>query len=108
MHRPISTKARCAQIADATGGKFFRAVDSDTIEKAFKAIDQAQKIEFQAKSYLLTTELFAWFAVPGAVLLFLGALVALPPRTAAAERGLRPRSNRSGGRHAPARPPPTP
>jgi Ca-activated chloride channel family protein len=66
-------------IADATGGKFFRAVDSDTVERAFNAIDQAQKIEFQAKSYLLTTELFAWCAIPGATLLFIGALLALPP-----------------------------
>ena len=67
-------------IADATGGKFFRAMDADTTEKAFAAIDQAQKIEFQAKSYLLTTELFAWAAVPGTILLFLGALLALPPQ----------------------------
>ncbi len=66
-------------ISDATGGKFFRAFDIDTAEKAFAAIDQAQKIEFTAKSYLLTTELFHWLAVPGAVLLFLGALFALPP-----------------------------
>jgi len=67
------------QIADQTKAKFFRATDSDTIEKTFAAIDQAQKIEFQAKSYLLTTELFVWFAAPGAVLLFLGALFALQP-----------------------------
>ena len=67
-------------MADATGGKFFRAYDLDTAEKAFAAIDAAQKIEFQAKSYLLTTELFHWFAIPGAVLLFLGALVAVPPQ----------------------------
>ena len=66
-------------IADATGGKFFRAFDSDTVEKAFAAIDRVQKIEFTAKSYLVTTEFFAWFAVPGAALLFLGALLALPP-----------------------------
>lgn len=77
-------------IADATGGKFFRAADSDTIVKAFAAIDKAQKIEFTAKSYLLTTELFAWFAGPGALLLFLGALAALPPAmpfTGARKRG---------------------
>ncbi len=67
-------------MADATGGKFFRAFDLDTTEKAFAAIDAAQKIEFQAKSYLLTTELFHWAAIPGAVLLFLGALAALPPQ----------------------------
>ena len=68
------------QIAETTGAKFFRAADSGTIEKAFAAIDRAQKIEFQAKSYLLTTELFAWLATPGVALLFLGALLALPPR----------------------------
>ena len=56
-------------IAKATGGEFFRATDSGTIESAFKAIDRAQKIDFQAKSYLLTRELFAWFAVPAAALL---------------------------------------
>jgi Ca-activated chloride channel family protein len=68
------------RIANETGAKFFRAVDSDTIEKTFSAIDQARKIEFQAKSYLLTTELFHWFAIPGGLLVFLGALLALPPR----------------------------
>ncbi len=63
-------------IADLTRAKFFRAMDSDTIERTFAAIDRAQKIEFQAKSYLLTTELFAWLAGPGMVLLFLGAVFA--------------------------------
>ena len=66
------------QIAEATGGKFFRASDTDTIESAFKAIDRAQKIEFQAKSYLLTTELFWWFALPGLALLALGAAFSRP------------------------------
>jgi len=69
-------------IADSTGGRFFRAMDVDTVEKAFAAIDRGQKIEFEAKSYLVTTELFVWLAVPGAALLFLGALLALPPRLA--------------------------
>ena len=77
-------------ISDATNGQFFRAMDSDTIEKTFKAIDAAQKIEFQAKSFLLTTELFAWFAAPGALLLFIGALFALPPEL--------PKRNATSGR----------
>ena len=64
-------------IADKTGGRFFRADDVRTIEGAFAAIDQAQKIEFQAKSYLVTTELFPWLAGPGAVLLLTGALALL-------------------------------
>lgn len=53
------------EIAQSTGGHFFRAADINTVESAFRAIDRAQKIDFQAKSYLLTTELFPWVAVPG-------------------------------------------
>jgi Ca-activated chloride channel family protein len=66
------------QIAEATGGKFFRASDTGTIESAFKAIDRAQKIEFQAKSYLITTELFWWLAIPGLVALALAAAFSRP------------------------------
>lgn len=66
------------EVAQMTGGHFFRASDSNTAESAFRAIDRAQKIDFQAKSYLLTTELFPWFAAPGLVLLFLAALLSRP------------------------------
>ena len=65
-------------IAATTGGKFFRAAETDTIESAFKSIDESQKIEFQAKSYLLTTELFSWLAVPGLALFTAGAWLARP------------------------------
>jgi len=65
-------------IANATGGKFFRATDTDTIEGAFKAIDKAQKIEFQAKSFLVTTELFWWIAAPGFAALAIAATLARP------------------------------
>lgn len=71
-------EASLRQIAEATGGKFFRASDTDTIESAFKAIDRAQKIEFQAKSYLITTELFWWLAIPGLVALTLAAAISRP------------------------------
>jgi len=66
------------QISDATGGHFFRAADTDTITSAFKAIDRAQKIEFQSKSYLITTELFYWPAAPGLLALLLAAIFARP------------------------------
>ena len=71
-------EASLRQIAEATGGKFFRAADTDTIESAFKAIDRAQKIEFQAKSYLITTELFWWLAVPGLAAMTLAAAFSRP------------------------------
>lgn len=66
------------EIATSTGGKFFRATDNDTIETAFKTIDRAQKIEFQAKSYLITTELFWWLAAPGLAALLIAAAFARP------------------------------
>ena len=66
------------EIATLTGGKFFRVADTDMIESAFKAIDRAQKIEFQAKSYLVTTELFWWLAGPGLLALTGAAAVARP------------------------------
>lgn len=61
------------ELAEFTGGKLFRAFDTDAAESAFKAIDRAQKIEFQAKSFLITTELFVWPAIPAVTLLILSA-----------------------------------
>jgi len=71
-------------IADLTHGKYFRAADIDTIENAFAAINRAQKIEFQAESRLITTELFAWLAAPGAALLLGAALLTQSMRRKAA------------------------
>jgi Ca-activated chloride channel family protein len=67
-------------IADMTKGKYFRAADTDTIENAFKAIDRTQKIEFQAESRLITTELFPWLAAPGAAFFLAAALIGKPSR----------------------------
>jgi Ca-activated chloride channel family protein len=61
------------EIAETTGGQFYRAAETGTIESAFTSIDANQKIEFQSKSYLLTTELFPWLAVPGLALFAAGA-----------------------------------
>ena len=68
------------EIAQTSGGRFFRAAETGTVESAFRDIDRSQKIEFQAKSYLLTTELFPWLAAPGALLLLAAALGAEPAR----------------------------
>ena len=65
-------------IANTTGGRFFRAAETGTIESAFQAIDSTQKIDFESKSYLLTTELFPWLAVPGLALFTAGAWLSRP------------------------------
>ncbi|WP_324726101.1 VWA domain-containing protein [Actomonas aquatica] len=69
-------EATLRRMADMTGADYFRAGESDTVESAFAAIDRAQKIEFEAKSYLLADELFFYFAAPGALLLLLAAALA--------------------------------
>jgi Ca-activated chloride channel family protein len=63
------------EISRVTGGHFYRAAETGTIESAFAAIDHSQKIDFQAKSTLITTELFGWLAAPGAALLLAAGLV---------------------------------
>lgn len=63
------------EIANLTGGRAYRADDAQAIESAFESIDRAQKIEFQSKSYLLTSELFAWLAAPGLASLLLAGLI---------------------------------
>ncbi len=65
-------------IATTTGGRFFRAAETGTIEGAFRSIDASQKVDFESKSYLLTTELFPWFAVPGLALFGAGAWLSRP------------------------------
>ena len=57
------------RIATYSGGHFYNANDSRAVTKAFQAIDQARKIQFQKRSYIRTTELFPWLAVPGVLLL---------------------------------------
>jgi Ca-activated chloride channel family protein len=64
-----------ASISEETGGRFYRGRDAGTIESAFKSIDQTQKIEFEAKSFVLTTELFPWVAAPGFLCVLMGGLV---------------------------------
>ena len=79
-----------ASISEQTGGRFFRARDAGTIESAFKAIDEAQKIEFEAKSYVLTTELFPWFATPGFSCILLAGLVLAWPTLRRRSAPIRP------------------
>jgi len=65
-------------IADATGGEFFRADNTATIEEAFKAIDGAQKKGFETRT-LQARDLFPWFLGAGFVVLASGGLAAYAP-----------------------------
>ena len=72
-------------IADATGGQYFRATDSDTVDAAFAAIDRERKISFDAASSRRVDELYAVAAWPGLLLIVAGYLLAIAPRIFAAK-----------------------
>lgn len=56
-------------VADATGGLFFRATDEDAVDRAFARIDESTRIEFDTAPPLISRELFQLFAGSGALLL---------------------------------------
>ncbi len=58
-------------VAESTGGLFFRATDANAVRDAFARIDEAQKIEFAASPPLVSRELFHLFALIGVALLVL-------------------------------------
>jgi Ca-activated chloride channel family protein len=65
------------RIAEKTGGAFFRATATDTIESSFEAIDKAKKTEFEARKYVVREERFKWFAVAGLACLSLVSIAAI-------------------------------
>lgn len=59
------------QIAEQTGGKYFRADTTDTLESIYDEIDQLEKSEVEITEYQHYDEIFHWFLLPGFVLLLL-------------------------------------
>ena len=63
------------KIADETGGKFFRATDTDSLKRIYAEIDRMEKTTHQMKKFEKYHELFAFAVLPG--LLVLGLTVGL-------------------------------
>lgn len=65
-------EATLRAIATATGGRYFRAADSGTVDAAFAAIDRERAIEFDATAHAVAVELYPWLAWPGLALVLFG------------------------------------
>jgi Ca-activated chloride channel family protein len=63
------------EIAQKTGGKYYRADSTDTLEKIYDEIDQLEKTEIETKKYVQVKELFRWALVPGLLLLLVEVLL---------------------------------
>ncbi|MEX2605965.1 MAG: VWA domain-containing protein [Kiritimatiellia bacterium] len=64
------------RIAETTGGRFFRARDTDELENVFKEIDELERTEIDLTEYTLYTEKFHWLAAGGLGLLLLERILA--------------------------------
>ena len=69
MARVDVDEAALQKIADETGGKFFRATDTDSLKKIYAEIDRMEKTTHQVKKFARYHELFAFAVVPGLLLL---------------------------------------
>jgi Ca-activated chloride channel homolog len=63
------------QIADATGGQYFRATDSESLKAIFDRIDRMEKSEIRVRGYDRHAEQFAGLLYPGAFLIGLEILL---------------------------------
>ncbi len=64
------------KIADLTGGRYFRATDTEALRNIYKEIDALEKTEAKVKHYTDYHELFPWFVIPGIGLLLVEVLLA--------------------------------
>jgi Ca-activated chloride channel homolog len=60
------------KIAAETGGKFFRATDTESLKNIYAEIDHLEKTTHQLKKFEHHTELFAWAVVPALAVLGIG------------------------------------
>jgi Ca-activated chloride channel family protein len=60
------------KIAAETGGKFFRATDTQSLKNIYAEIDRLEKTAHQLKKFEHHTELFAWAVVPALAVLGAG------------------------------------
>jgi Ca-activated chloride channel family protein len=62
-------------IARRTGGRYFRATDSESLKEIYREIDALEKTEIETAAFQRYTELFRIFLIPGIMLLILWLLL---------------------------------
>ena len=59
------------EIAERTGGQYFRATDANTLQEIFDTIDELETVEIESEIRTLYSERFSWVLWPGLLLLLL-------------------------------------
>lgn len=52
------------KIAELTGGKYFRATDTDELVAVYNQIDQLEKSKVESETFVEYTDRFLWFLIP--------------------------------------------
>ena len=63
------------EIADITGGLYFRAEDTQGLEEIYHTIDQLERSKVEVRTFTRYRELAIWFILPAAILLVLELLL---------------------------------
>ena len=89
------------QMAEQTGGRFFRAKNTEQLEQIYQLLDDIEPVTQEAQSYLPIKAMYTW---PLTLALLLSTLLALMPllsriqqRWAASSRGSKPESGAQHG-----------
>ena len=72
VYRPVQVdidEQTLGQIAATTGGRYFRATDTQSLRDIYETIDQLERTAFEAPRSLDYDELYPWLLVPALVLL---------------------------------------
>lgn len=69
-------EATLERVAAMTGGKSYRATDTDSLERIYEEIDRLEKRPIVATKYERHEDLFAWALVPGLALLLVEGVLA--------------------------------
>lgn len=70
-------EALLGQMADVTGGKYFRAHKENSLEGVFSEINKLETTKIEETKYVQYTEYFTYFLIPGLVLFLISKLLSL-------------------------------
>lgn len=79
-YQPIHSKVNeplLRQLADETGGKFYRATNTNGLENVFSDIDNLEKTKIEENRYTKYTEMYQKYLFLGVLLYFIGVLLSL-------------------------------
>ncbi|HLA85441.1 MAG TPA: VWA domain-containing protein [Thermoguttaceae bacterium] len=70
VNQPVEfDEATMRKMAEATGGKYFNAQDTEALENVYAEIDQLEKTSTEGRLYTEYLDLYRWFLLPGLCLI---------------------------------------